>query len=43
MGCDMAQGYLLSRPVPAGQIADFVRVHDADALSALSPLTREAV
>jgi EAL domain-containing protein (putative c-di-GMP-specific phosphodiesterase class I) len=43
MGCDMAQGYLLSRPVPAGQIADFVRVHDADPLSALSTVTQEAV
>jgi EAL domain-containing protein (putative c-di-GMP-specific phosphodiesterase class I) len=26
LGCDIAQGYLYSRPVPANQVADLLRL-----------------
>jgi diguanylate cyclase (GGDEF)-like protein len=33
LGCDIAQGYLLSRPMPAGDLPSWLAVHRADALA----------
>jgi EAL domain-containing protein (putative c-di-GMP-specific phosphodiesterase class I) len=33
-GCDIAQGYLLARPMPADDLADWVATHRTDVLTA---------
>jgi EAL domain-containing protein (putative c-di-GMP-specific phosphodiesterase class I) len=30
LGCDMVQGYLYSRPVPASQVAELLRVRGTE-------------
>jgi EAL domain-containing protein (putative c-di-GMP-specific phosphodiesterase class I) len=31
IGCEVIQGYLISKPMPAGALAAFVRAHDPGA------------
>ena len=42
MGCDMAQGYYLSKPVPAGEIPNLIARLDAQAAVETLPLLRSA-
>jgi diguanylate cyclase len=42
MGCDMAQGYYLSKPVPAGEIPKLITRLDAQAAAETLPLQRSA-
>jgi EAL domain-containing protein (putative c-di-GMP-specific phosphodiesterase class I) len=42
MGCDMAQGYYLSKPVPAAEIPKIVTRLDAQAAAETLPLQRSA-
>ena len=41
MGCDMAQGFYVSRPIAAGYVAEFVRERGTERGGRLNPRTRD--
>jgi EAL domain-containing protein (putative c-di-GMP-specific phosphodiesterase class I) len=42
MGCDMAQGYYLSRPIAADRIAEFVRGYESGTVLSAATVFRIA-
>jgi diguanylate cyclase (GGDEF)-like protein len=43
MGCDLAQGYLLTKPVPADELVEWLRARSSEGAGSVDPITLTAL